>query len=112
MSELSWMDGGDDHSYHFKGDCCRAGYMVCPICNKRIDTETSDWRSLQVYTRSYRSEHRGCVNDQSPWLRLEDKATRHLHEVEHIKALLKTYKDVHNNWTPAFKEAALGLGLL
>lgn len=76
-----------NHKYYFKGSGCMAGCMICPSCNKPIDSDSQDWLCYQKHSKydwKYVTWHRSCCKDQSGWEKLENKFAKDEAEIEAI----------------------------
>lgn len=70
---------GKPHSqcYYFAGYGGQAGTMICKSCNKPIYNFSQDWMSQVRHYKwdwEYEVFHRACVQDDSPWEKLEAAA--------------------------------------
>lgn len=66
-----------DKQYFFSGSGTSCATMVCIKCNQPILNKSQDWMAQKKnknYDWSYQTIHRGCVDDQSEWIKLEKKA--------------------------------------
>ena len=83
--------------YHFKGENCTVGNMICAECGKGINNKQHDWvhctKSLKHDDWKFVCRHRGCVANKKGWVTIENKEALVKSNAEKISKFLNEFKD-------------------
>lgn len=102
------------HRYYHQGSNTSCGDLICSKCHKVIDNKTQDWKCAKKDDKygnwRYILHHRNCTDDQSGWIKIEEKAKEESIIVNEITEFLAKYLERDGCFSDYFYAAMDKLG--